>query len=126
MRARHPEYSEELLRHFRDPRNVGAVEGPDAEAEVESPVHGDKLRLTFELGGERILDVRFQCYGCVVAIAAGSAATVLLLGRSITDALALTDEDVIRALGGVPLHKRACSLLVRETVQRALSRFASA
>lgn len=117
---RHPEYSEELLDHFRSPRNAGEIERPDAQGEVESPMHGDTLRLTFRLSGDHVRDVRFQCYGCVVAIAAGSAATVLLRGRSVNEALSLTDDDVIRALGGVPERKRACSLMVRRAVHEAL------
>ncbi len=120
----HPEYSDELLDHFRNPRNVGEFDHPDAMAEVHSPLHGDTLRLSFALRGERIEGVRFRCLGCPVAIAAGSAATVLLCGRSITEALELTDEDVIRALGGVPPRKKACSVLVREAVQEALSKLA--
>ncbi len=113
-------YSEALLDHFRHPRNAGEVESPDAEATVVSELHGDTLRLTFALRGGRIEDVRFQCLGCTVAIAAGSAGTELLRGRTIAEALALTDEDVVRALGGVPESKRACSLLVRRAVQAAL------
>ena len=97
---------------------------PDAEASVASPLHGDTLRLTFALDGDRIREARFRCLGCPVAIAAGSVATVLLEGRSITEALRLTDQDVIDALGGVPEGKEACSLLVREAVHAALSRLA--
>lgn len=116
----HPEYSDVLLDHFRNPRNVGALAAPDAEGSAASGIHGDTLRLCFALEGGRIREVRFRCLGCPVAIAAGSVATELLLRRTITEALALTDEDVIRALGGVPERKRACSILVREAVQRAL------
>lgn len=116
----HPDYSQMLLDHFRRPRNVGEIDQPDAEARVESPVHGDVLRLTFAIDRDRITDVRFQCYGCSVAIASGSVATTLLVGRTIDEALALTDDDVQQALGGVPEAKRECSLVVRHAVQRAL------
>jgi nitrogen fixation NifU-like protein len=115
------EYSELLLEHFRNPRNVGEVERWDAEARVTSPLHGDTLRLTFELDGERIRQVRFQCLGCTVAIAAGSVATVLLAGRTRDEALALTDADVAEALGGIPETRRACSILVAEAVRAALA-----
>ena len=119
--SRHPEYSEALLDHFHHPRNVGALESPDAQAFVESPLHGDTLRLTFALEGDRIRQVRFQCRGCTVAIAAGSAATTLLEGRTITEALRLGNDDVDRALGGVPEDRLGCSLLVAEAVRAAFS-----
>ena len=115
----HPDYPAELLDHFRNPRNVGTLTAPDAQALVESPLHGDTLRLTFALEGERIRNVRFQCRGCTVAIAAGSVATVLLEGRTITEALLLNDDDVDRALGGVPENRRGCSLLVARAVRAA-------
>jgi len=116
----HPDYSDRLLDHFRQPRNVGDVPDPDAQAEVESPLHGDRLRLTFRIAGERIVETRFRCLGCTVAIAAGSAATELLTGRTVAEALAITDEAVAAALGGVPERRAQCSLLVRRTVQAAL------
>jgi len=118
---RHPEYSDLLLDHFRNPRNVGEIAEPDARGEAVSALHQDALRLTFALDGERIREVRFLCLGCPVAIAAGSVSTELLRGASITEALRLTDEDVVRALGGVPERKRACSLLVREAVAAAFA-----
>lgn len=115
------DYSETLLDHFRRPRNVGEVDRPDAEARVVSPIHGDTLRLTFALREGRITEVRFQCRGCVVAIAAGSVATTLLAGRTVAQALAVSDDDVAQALGGIPSAKRKCSLVVGETVRRALA-----
>lgn len=117
----HPEYSETLLDHFRSPRNVGEIAAPDAAATVTSPLHGDTLRLTFALAGDRIREVRFLCSGCTVAIAAGSMATVLLEGRTITEALRLSDDDVARALGGVPEARSACSLLAARAVRGAFS-----
>ena len=118
---RHPEYSAALLDHFRNPRNVGALASPDAEGFVESPLHGDTLRLMFALEGDRIRQVRFQCRGCTVAIAAGSAATVLLVGCTITEALRLSDDDVDRALGGIPENRRGCSLLVARALRAAFA-----
>ena len=119
--SEHPDYPDALLDHFRNPRNVGDVPGADAFAEVESPLHGDRLRLSFRIEDGRIAEVRFRCLGCTVAIAAGSAATVLLQGRTIDEALTLTDADVARALGGVPGRRAECSLLVRRAVRAALA-----
>lgn len=118
----HPLYSSRLLDHFHRPRNVGEVVQADAEGRVVSPVHGDTLRLTFALEGERIARVRFQCSGCVVAIAAGSVATTLLEGRSVAEALRIDDGSVAEALGGVPEERRECSLLVGRAVRAALAR----
>jgi len=118
------EYSETLKDHFRNPRGVGDVDRPNAEARFVSPVHGDELRLTFAIEGDRIAKVRFRCRGCVVAIAAASVATTLLEGRTVAEALDLTDEEVVAALDGVPEAKRRCSLIVAETARAALGRFA--
>ena len=119
---RHPDYSDTLLDHFRAPRGVGQVDGPDAEAQVVSPIHGDTLRLTFAIREHRLTEVRFQCSGCVVAIASGSMATTLLEGRTIRQALALTDEEVVQALGGVPEGRRVCSVMVSQAVRQGLGK----
>jgi len=120
----HPEYSATLMDHFRNPRGVGEVADPDAEGRVVSEVHGDELRLTFAIEKSRVREVRFRCRGCVVAIAAASAATELLRGLTVAEALAMTDDDVVSALDGVPEAKRRCSLIVSETVRAALGGFA--
>lgn len=116
----HPVYPETLLDHFRRPRNVGEVVRPDAEGRGVSPIHGDAIRLTFAIRGDLITQVRFQCYGCVVAIAAGSVATTLLTDRTLEEALALSNDRISAALGGVPESKRRCSLVVQEAVESAL------
>ncbi len=113
-------YSPELLVHFRDPRNVGEVARPDREARVANDLCGDVLRLTLALSGERIVEARFRCRGCVVAIAAGSAVTVLLEGRTVQEALALSVEELESALGGVPPGRRPCLSLARSAVLAAL------
>lgn len=115
-------YSDTLLDHFRRPRNVGVLEHADAEAHVESEVHGDRLRLGLTIEDGRIVAARFLCRGCPVAIAAGSVATELLVGRTVAEARSLTDAAVIEALGGVPESKRACSVLVQRALAQALGR----
>ncbi len=113
-------YSPRLLEHFRSPRNVGEVARPDAEARVENHLCGDVLRLTLTLDGGRIAEARFQCRGCVVAIAAGSVVTTLLPGRTVAEALALRVTDLEAALGGAPPGRRPCLSLAREAVVEAL------
>lgn len=114
------DYSERLLEHFHEPRGVGDVPDPDAVGEAVGPDDGDRLRLSFRIEDRVVREVRFRCRGCVVAIAAGSAAVGLLVGRTLEAARALTDEDVADALGGVPDDKKACSILVRRAVREAL------
>jgi nitrogen fixation NifU-like protein len=114
------DYSETILDHFENPRNVGDVDCPDAEATVRSPVHGDRVKLTFRICAGKIVEVRFRALGCPVTIAAASMATVLLRNRTIQQALALRDEEVARALGGIPEERLLCSVLVERAVKEAL------
>jgi nitrogen fixation protein NifU and related proteins len=113
-------YSPLLLEHFRNPRNVGEVDRPDAGARVENALCGDVLRLTVTLDEGRITNARFQCRGCVVAIAAGSVVTDLLPGKTVAEALALRESDLEAVLGSAPAGRRPCLSLAREAVLAAL------
>jgi nitrogen fixation NifU-like protein len=115
-------YSPRLLRHFRDPRNVGELPDPDRQAEVVNEACGDILRLTLAVSGNRIVEARFRCRGCAVAIAAGSAVTTLVTGRTVPGALALTVAEVEAALGGVPPGRKACLSLALRAVFEALGK----
>jgi nitrogen fixation protein NifU and related proteins len=95
-------YSAELLDHFQNPRNAGAIEAADATARVQNPVCGDILELSVKLEGERIADIRFRAKGCVPAMACGSAITELVKGRGVSEARAVSREDLLRRVGGVP------------------------
>jgi NifU-like protein involved in Fe-S cluster formation len=116
------EYSSTVLEHYRNPRNVGEIEGSAAVAQVGDPAHGDVLRLGLRIEGDRVIEARFKSFGCTAAIAAGSMATLLLEGKSLEEAGRLTDQDVARALGGLPESKMHCSVLVAEAVREALRR----
>lgn len=95
-------YSRQVLDHFEHPRNTGVVNSPDASAEVENPACGDILRLTAKLTGGRIAEVKFLAKGCVPAIACGSALTELLIGKTRKEAGAVSREELVRELGGLP------------------------
>lgn len=114
------DYGPLVLEHYENPRNVGEVEDPDAVSWVESPAHGDRMKLTLRIAGGTITEARFRAFGCGAAIASSSMATVLLTGRSLEEAGRLTREEVSRALGGLPEGKVHCSVLAEEAVRRAL------
>ena len=113
-------YGPLVLEHFENPRNVGEVEDPDAASWVESPAHGDRLKLTLRIADGVIAEARFRAFGCGAAIASSSMATVLLRGRSLEEAGRLTRQEVSEALGGLPESKVHCSVLAEEAVRRAL------
>jgi len=118
-------YSDVALDHFLNPRNVGVIEDAEAYAKVGDSSCGDFLEIFLKLDGKReiVTDVKFRVFGCPGAIATSSAATELIKGGDFMYALSLTDDDVVKALGGLPDGKRHCSLLSITAVRKALSEF---
>jgi nitrogen fixation protein NifU and related proteins len=104
-------YSEQVIDHFSNPRNVGEIPDADGYALVGDPSCGDQMKLWIKVKGNRISDIKFQSFGCPGAIATSSMATVLASGKTIAATKQLTDDDVILALGGIPENKRHCSLM---------------
>lgn len=119
------EYNPTVMDHFLNPRNTGELKDPDASSFVENPTCGDMVKLTMRIRDGVISEARTQTFGCAAAIAAASALTELLIGRTISDALALRDRDVVEKLGGLPEHKTKCSLVTQEAVREALAPFAA-
>jgi len=115
-----PLYSNIVMDHFANPRNVGEVAEPDALAEVTNPVCGDMLRLSLRVEDGRIVEARFRAFGCAAAIAASSMTTELLTGRTLEEAGRITEDDVAEALGGLPPNKMHCAALAEEAIQAAL------
>ncbi len=113
-------YSPQVLDHFQHPRNVGAVERPDASARLENPACGDVLELTLKIAGGRILAARFRAKGCVPAIACGSQLTEMLRERTVAEARALRREDLIQALGGLPQASTHAGQLAIDALGSAL------
>ncbi|HKY33691.1 MAG TPA: iron-sulfur cluster assembly scaffold protein [Candidatus Polarisedimenticolia bacterium] len=118
-------YSEILLDHFENPRNVGDVESPDAVGRAGNPACGDTVVLSLRVSEGRIRQARFRASGCSAAIAGASMTTVLLTGLTVERAAELTDQDVAVALGGLPPAKVHCSVLAEEAIRSALDDLAA-
>jgi NifU-like protein involved in Fe-S cluster formation len=125
-------YSADLLDHFQNPRNAGAVESPDSCARLENPVCGDILELTLRLDGtnleggkpegQRISEIRFRAKGCVPAMACGSAITELAKGKSVAEARKLSREELVRKIGGLPQASAHASHLAMDTLAALLKK----
>ena len=116
-------YSEKVMDHFRNPRNVGVIENADGVGEVGNPVCGDIMKIYLKIRDDTIADVKFETFGCGSAIASSSMATELIKGKPISDALQLTNKAVTEALGGLPAHKLHCSVLAEEAIKAALQNY---
>jgi NifU-like protein len=119
------EYTEKLKELFRHPKNVGEIENPDAVGEVGSMICGDALRLTLKIDKEtnRIIDAKFQTFGCASAIATSSALTEIIKGKTIDEAFKITNKDVAEYIGGVPKEKMHCSVMCREALEAAIANY---
>lgn len=114
-------YSEKVMDHFRNPRNVGVIENADGVGEVGNPICGDIMKIYLKINDEQIIeDVKFETFGCGSAIASSSMATELINGKSVTEALKLTNKAVTEALDGLPAHKIHCSVLAEEAIKKAV------
>ena len=113
-------YSDKVMDHFRNPRNVGIIDDADGVGEVGNPVCGDIMKIYLKIADNTITDVKFETFGCGSAIASSSMATELIKGKSLTDALALTNKAVTEALDGLPAHKLHCSVLAEEAIKKAV------
>ena len=114
-------YSEKVLDHFTNPRNVGEIPDADGVGEVGNAKCGDIMKMYLKIQGDTITDVKFKTFGCGAAIATSSMATELIKGKTIEDALKLTNKAVMEALDGLPPVKVHCSVLAEQAVRAALS-----
>ena len=113
-------YSEKVMDHFANPRNVGEIENADGVGEVGNAKCGDIMKMYLKIDNGIITDVKFKTFGCGAAVATSSMATEMIKGKSVEEALKLTNKAVMEALGGLPPVKVHCSLLAEEAIHAAL------
>ena len=113
-------YSDKVMEHFLQPRNVGVIEDADGVGEVGNAKCGDIMKMYLKIDDDIITDVKFETFGCASAIASSSMATELIKGQRVEDAMSLTNKAVAEALDGLPAYKMHCSVLAEEAIQAAL------
>ena len=113
-------YSELVMEHFSNPRNVGVIEDAHGVGKVGNPLCGDVMEMFIKVEDNRIVDVKFRTFGCGAAIATSSIATEMIKGKSIDEAVQLSNKAVAEALGGLPAQKMHCSNLAADAVRSAI------
>ncbi len=113
-------YTEKVMDHFNNPRNVGELENPDGVGQVGNPKCGDIMKIAIQVENGIIKDVKFKTFGCGAAVATCSIATEMVIGKSIEDAMQLTNKAVAEALGGLPPAKMHCSNLAADALHKAI------
>ena len=113
-------YSDQVMEHFRNPRNVGEIENPDGVGKVGNPVCGDIMELSIQVKDNVIEDAKFRTFGCGAAIATSSMVTELVKGKTIEEALEVSNKAVVEALGGLPPVKMHCSVLAEQALKSAI------
>lgn len=113
-------YTDTVMDHFMHPRNVGEIKNPSGVGEVGNAKCGDIMKMYLDIENDVIKDVKFETFGCGSAIASSSMATEMIKGKTVEEALAITNKDVVDALGGLPAHKLHCSVLAEEAIKSAV------
>ena len=113
-------YTDTVMDHFMNPRNVGEIENPSGVGEVGNAKCGDIMKMYLDIENNVIKDVKFETFGCGSAIGSSSMATEMIKGKTVEEALAISNKDVVDALGGLPAHKLHCSVLAEEAIKSAV------
>ena len=117
-------YSEKVMDHFMNPRNIGEIENADGVGEVGNPACGDMMRLYLKIDGGKVVDAKFRTFGCGAAIASSSMLTEMIKGKTVDEARAITNQHVADALDGLPAVKIHCSVMAEQAVKSALDDYA--
>jgi nitrogen fixation NifU-like protein len=120
MESFHTQYSEKVMEHFKNPRNVGEIPDADGIGNVGNPICGDIMRLYIKVENNVIVDAKFKTFGCGAAIATSSMITEIIKGKTIEEALKVSNRAVAEALGGLPKIKMHCSVLAEEALKSAI------
>ena len=118
-------YTEKVMDHFRNPRNMGVIEDADGTGEVGNPTCGDMMRITIKVKDDRLDDVKFQTLGCGAAVATSSIVTEMAKGKTLDEAMDITNKSVAEELGGLPANKMHCSNLAADGLQEAIKDYRS-
>ncbi len=118
-----PVYTEKVMDHFENPRNVGEIENADGVGTVGNAVCGDIMKIYIKVEDDKIVDAKFKTFGCGAAIATSSMTTEMVIGKTIDEALAITREQVADALGGLPPVKMHCSNLAADALHAAIKEY---
>lgn len=117
-------YSKKVMEHFRNPRNMGVIKNPDGKGRVGNPVCGDVMEIYIKVGRrgreEYVEDIKFQTLGCAAAIATSSMVTEMVKGKSLAEAMKVTNRAIAEALGGLPKQKLHCSVLAAQAIRKAI------
>lgn len=113
-------YSEKVIDHFTNPRNVGELDSPDGVGQVGNPKCGDIMKISLDIEGDIIKDIKFKTFGCGAAVATSSMVTEMVKGKTIEEAMKVTNSAVAEALGGLPETKMHCSNLAADAVHAAI------
>ena len=116
-------YSEKVMDHFMNPRNMGEIKDADAVGTVGNPACGDVMRLYLKVSDDKILDAKFKTFGCGAAIATSSMATEMIKGKTVDESLKITNDAVAEALDGLPPNKMHCSVLAQEAIEAAINNY---
>lgn len=116
-------YSKKVLKHFQNPQNVGEIKNPDGVATVGNLVCGDVMRMFLKVEKDRIKDIKFQTLGCGAAIATSSVVTQMAKGKTLKETAKISQQTVIKALGGLPKAKIHCSILAVDALKKAIANY---
>ena len=119
------QYTEKVMQHFMHPHNVGVIENPDGYGKVGNPSCGDIMEIFIKVDNDIITDVKFRTFGCASAIASSSISTDMIIGKTVEEALKLTNKQVVDELGGLPAVKMTCSVLAQEAIKMAIEDYLS-